>query len=133
MLSLFFIILGKETIVTDTNIFLFSSCFSQHPEVRRKDRLSESQRNLGQSSQRLFLPFCFQKYRVPVAITARIMVALVKIKTFFTLLRRVELNGSSNKLLFLCVFISFFHYAPHSAWVGVPSFSTANHCSSSCN
>lgn len=27
---LFFIILGKETIVTDTNIFLFSFCFSQH-------------------------------------------------------------------------------------------------------
>lgn len=50
---------STETIVSDTNIFLFASCFSQHIVVRRQNMVSGSKRNLGQRSQRLFLPLCF--------------------------------------------------------------------------
>lgn len=54
MPSLFFIIRSKETIVTDTNIFLFFSCFSQHIVFRRQNMVYGNQRSLGQRSQRLF-------------------------------------------------------------------------------
>lgn len=80
--------------------------------VRRQNLVFGSQRNLSQRSHRLFLPLCFQEHWVPEPIIAGMMVALVKIKAFFTLLRLMvtflELNGNSNKFLF-CVFsLGFF-------------------------
>lgn len=67
--------------------------------------MSGSQRNLGQSSERLFLPLCFQKYRVSVAITAGNNGGTGENKDIFHF---VEVDGNISGIKWELLQIAFF-------------------------